>query len=290
MVKKLLILTLILISSSFANAQPGMPLGIGGRILIDDMPVGGITVQVENLNTGEVKTTTTAYDTPHTKCGYYTVALTGQNDDVIKVTVTYGNTYSNTIVVDTSQVTQFCNLSISTEEPPDDPPNGGSGTGGNGDEPDEPPYEPPEEPDDPINNETEEPSENNTDNDIRNLYNLTVEVVDNTTGPISNASVTIYDNNETKITKSYTNETGEAVFLLEEGIYIIEIEKNNHPVSYHTVSLLASMEYIAYMSTDENSGNIPCPCQQTGFPVIYIIIVIVIVVVAVIIFYYRRQI
>ena len=110
MVKKLLILTLILISSSFAVAQPGMPIGAGGIIEVDGIPIGGITVQIVNLNTGESKITTTAYDTPHTKCGFYTVALTGQDGDVIKATVTYGNTYSNTTIVDISQVTQFCNI------------------------------------------------------------------------------------------------------------------------------------------------------------------------------------
>ena len=67
MVKKLLILTCFaLVSSSFATAQIPLPIGIGGVVEIDGIPIGGITVQVENLNTGEVKTTTTAYDTPHT--------------------------------------------------------------------------------------------------------------------------------------------------------------------------------------------------------------------------------
>ena len=181
---------------------------------------------------------------------------------------------------------------ISTEEPYTPPNNGGGngddplGNGSNGDDGNG------DEPDDPINNETEEPSENNTDNDVCNLYNLTVEVVNNATGPISNASITIYDNNETKITKSYTNETGEAKFLLEKGIYIIEIEKDKHSSSYHTVNLLASMEYTTYMSSqNENSSSTPCnTCQQKdGFPVIYIIGVIVIVAVVAIIFFYRRR-
>lgn len=273
-----LLLTLI---SPLINAQIPLPIGVGGIVEIDNIPVGGITVQVENLNTGEVKTTTTAYDTPYTKCGYYTVALTGQNGDTIKITVTYGYTYSNTVIVDISQITQWCNLSIFTEEPyepPDNPP------GGNGDNI-------PDEPDEPENNETEEPPENNTDNDIPNLCNLTVTVFDNTTNtPVNNASVTIYDNNETKITKSYTNETGEAKFLLEESIYIIEVEKNNQPSSYHTVSLLASTKYTVYMPSQNKNSSSPCrTCQQKDvFPAIYIIIAIIIVVVSVIIFFYRR--
>ena len=280
-----LTLILTLIGSSFAIAQPGMPVGVGGIIEIDNIPIGGITVQVENLNTGEYKTTTTAYDTPYTKCGYYTVALSGQNGDIIKVTVTYGNTYSNTTTVDLGLVTQFCNISISTEEPydpPDDPPYNPP-DGGNGDEPEEPPE----------NNETEEPPENDTDDDICNLYNLTVEVTDNTTGdPISNASVTIYDNNETKITKSYTNESGEATFLLEEGTYIIEVEKDKHSSSYHTVSLLASMEYTAYMSA-QNDGNSTNPMQQDdeqSFPVVYVGIAgVVTAIVAVSFFFYYKN-
>ena len=126
--------------------------------------------------------------------------------------------------MDIRLVTHFCNISISTDEPynpPDDPPYNPPDDNGNGDEPEEP--DDPTE-DEPENNETEEPDENNTDIDIPSLYNLTVTVFDNitnNTSPVNNASVTIYDSNETKITKSYTNESGVAVFLLEEGNYIV---------------------------------------------------------------------
>lgn len=293
-----LMLLLMLIGYSFAIAQPGMPLGIGGMIIIDDMPVGGITVQVVNLNTGEHKTTTTAYDTPHTKCGYYTVALTGQNEDVIKVTVTYGNTYSNTCVVNLNLVTQWINISISTEEPyepPDDPPYNPPDNGG--DNGDEPPDDTPEEPE---NNETEEPDnplENNTDNDIPNLYNLTVTVFGNNTNntsPVNNASVTIYDSNETKITKSYTNDSGKAIFQLEEGNYIVEVKKGSYVSERNTFSLLASMEYPMYMTVqndDSSTGSIQQDDQkQSGIPFVYIgVAVAVIIIVGMGIFFYRRS-
>ena len=272
----------ILISSSFATAQIPMPIGIGGIITIDGTPIGGITVQVENLNTGEYKTTTTAYDTPYTKCGYYTVALSGQNGDIIKVTVTYGNTYSNTTTVDLGLVTQFCNISISTEEPydpPDDPPYNPP-DGGNGDEPEEPPE----------NNETEEPPENDTDDDICNLYNLTVEVTDNTTGdPISNASVTVY-RNDSMVSKSYTNDTGIAVFLLEEGEYAIEIIKDNYGIGSRTVNFLCSTEYTIPMETESNPN--PTPAQEEGTPMYFYVIVAVAIIIIISIFvylYHRRR-
>jgi len=288
MVRKLLILIFLLILSSFATAQIPMPIGVGGLITVDDIPIGGITVQIENLNTGEVRTTTTAYDTPHTMCGYYFDALFGQNGDVIKVTVIYGGLYSNTTFVDTNQNIQFCNISISSEEPyepPDDPPYN---------PPEDPPYEPPyEPPDDPENNETEEPMENDTGDDIPNMYNLTVAVFDNTTNdPISNASVTIYGSNETKVTESHTNESGEAKFLLEEGNYIVTVKKDKHFSSYYAVSLSASMEYTAYMQKNEQN-NIPHPAQpqEEGFPAIYtgVIGAIIAIICIAVFFYWRRS-
>lgn len=278
----------LLVTSSFAIAQPGMlMICVGGIIEIDDIPIGGITVQVENLNTGEYKTTTTAYDTPYTKCGYYIVDLTGQEGDVIKVTVTYGNTYSNTTIVDISQVTLFyiCNISISTDEPyepPDDPP---YNPPSNGDEPDEP--------ETPEDNETEEPPdeppENDTDNDICNLYNLTVEVTDNTTGdPISNASVTVY-RNDSMVSKSYTNDTGIAAFLLEEGEYAIEITKDNYKLGSRTVNFLCSTEYTIPMETESNPN--PTPAQEEGTPIYFYVIVAVaiIIIISIFVYHYRRR-
>lgn len=241
-----LTLILTLIGSSFAIAQIPLPIGVGGLITVDDIPVGGITVQVENLNTGEVKTTTTAYDTPYTKCGYYTVALTGQNGDVIKVTVTYGDTYSNTTTVDLVLVTQYCNISISTEEPynpPDDPlPS------------DDDDVSPDDDDEKPPSSEDNETDENDTDNDIRSQYNLTVTVFGNTTEPIGNASVTIFCN-DIKIAKSYTNDTGLAMFVLEEDEYTIEVTKSGYNMGTRTVSLLCSTEYTFCMNKSIENSN-----------------------------------
>lgn len=285
MVKKLLILTcFILVSSSFAVAQGPGPT-INGFITIDGVPQDGITVQVKNRDTGVIKSCTTT-------CGSYIVVFTvGQDEDVIESNVTInGNTYSNTTIVNTKFLHHWLNISISTDEPDVPPYNPPDDNGNDDDEPEEPE-------DEPENNETEEPDdppENNTDNDIPSLYNLTVTVFDNTTNStsrVNNASVTIYNNNETKITKSYTNETGEAVFLLEEGIYIIKVEKDNHPPSFHTVNLLASMKYTTYMSS-QNEGNNKNPIRsnEQGFPVVYFgIVVIVIILACVVIFFYRRR-
>ncbi len=81
------------------------------------------------------------------------------------------------------------------------------------------------------------------------------------------------------------------MFILGEGIYIIKVEKDNHPPSYHTISLLASTKYPVYMSS-QNEGNNKNPIRsnEQGFPVVYIgIVVIIIILACVVIFFYRRS-
>lgn len=276
---------LILIISSFSVSSDGppLPIGIGGRITVDNVPVGGITVRVENVNTSESRTATTSYDTPHTICGFYAVSLSGSDGDVIKVTVTYGKTYSNTVIVNIKRVTQFCNVSIITGETPPDPP-----PGGNGETPEEP-EEPPEEPDEPNGNETEEPEQNETENGNETTYYLTVKVVDNITGdPISSASVTVYCN-ESKIAKSYTNDTGAASFVLEEGDYTVEVAKEGYSGKSGSFTLLCSVEQPFSLDKKGDDNPNPQPTEGPGVPLYAygIICAIVVIIMLCVIIYWR---
>lgn len=276
-------LILIIPSFSVSSYDPPMPIGVGGRITVNNAPVGGITVRVENVNTSESRTTTTSYDTPHTICGFYTVSLTGSDGDVIKVTVTYGNTYSNTTIVNMGRVTQFCNLSIVPGETPPDPP-----PGGNGETPEEP-EDPPEEPGEPDENETEEPEQNETENGNETTYHLTVKVVDNATGaPISSASVTVYCN-ESKIAKSYTNDTGTVSFVLEEGAYTVEVMKEGYSGKSGSFTLLCSVEQPFSLDKKGDDNPNPQPTEDQGVPLyVYgIICATVVIIILGVIIYWR---
>jgi hypothetical protein len=249
---------LILISaSSFSVAQIPLPLSVGGRIFIDNMPVGGVSVLIENLNTGEIRTTSTAFDTPYTKCGYYTVAMAGQDGNLIKVSVIYGEEYSNITIINMEQSTQFCNISISVDEQPQQPPPYFP-------PPVQPPINPPENntPIIPVlpSNESSEPEEDETETIVDDLLNLTINVFDNrTNATVGNLLVKVYDVDEEYVTENYTDDYGNATFKLKTGIYFFKVDGNEGWSSYFPVSLLSSSSYSIYLENQTESSGIPGP-------------------------------
>ncbi len=283
------LLIFILLLPSFAMAQPPLPCSITGVVTIDGIPTGGITVQIENINTGEVRTTTTSPGNPPYEkwMGYYTEVISGQNDHTVKITVSYGGyIYCNTTKIDLTRVTQWLNLSIVPGEMPPDPP-----PGGNGETPEEPegPSEDPEEPEEPNGNETEEPEQNETENGNETTYHLTVKVVDNATGdPISSASVTIYCNTS-KIAKSYTNDTGTVSFVLEEGDYTVEVMKEGYSGKSGSFTLLCSVEQPFSLDKKGDDNPNPQPTEDQGVPLyVYgIICAIVVIIILGVIIYWR---
>ncbi len=255
------ILVFILLMPSFVMAQSlHLPPITTGVVTIDGIPTGRITVQVENLNTTEeVQTTTTSPGNPPHEAwrGYYIVLVSGQNDHIVKITVSYGGyIYYNTTKIGLARVT-WLNLSSVTGEPPSPSP------GGNGGTPEEP-EDPLEDPEEPDGNETEEPEQNETENGNETTYHLTVKVVDNATGnPISSASVTVYCD-ESKIAKSYTNDTGTASFVLEEGDYTVEVMKEGYLGKSGSFTLLCSVEQP--FSLDKKGDGNPNSTDEPGIP------------------------
>ena len=93
-----------------AMAQPPTVIGVGGMITLNGVPVeNGTSVIVKNNDTG-------TYDNATTENGWYASSMTAKDGDIISVMVCYsGKNYWNTTIVDTSHITQFCNISISVE-------------------------------------------------------------------------------------------------------------------------------------------------------------------------------
>lgn len=91
-------------------AQPPTVIGVGGMITLNGVPVeNGTSVIVKNNDTG-------TYDNATTENGWYASSMTAKDGDIISVMVCYsGKNYWNTTIVDTSHITQFCNISISVE-------------------------------------------------------------------------------------------------------------------------------------------------------------------------------
>jgi len=114
----------VLAFSLYVSAGPSQPIGIGGIITVDAVCLDGITISVTNVDTDETQTKTTENG------GYYACALSANTGDTIKVLCDYNGTiYENTTIADTSLVTNWINLTITTEtedeEPDDEDDNGG---------------------------------------------------------------------------------------------------------------------------------------------------------------------
>jgi len=108
--------------SIFVSAGPPLPIGCGGRIMINGSYTNDITISVTNSDTGETQTKITENE------GFYACALSATTGDTIKISCDYeGTIYENTAVADTSLVTNWLNLTITTEveEEDEEEDNGG---------------------------------------------------------------------------------------------------------------------------------------------------------------------
>ena len=106
------ILMVLLLFMPTVNPQR-QPVGIGGYVYYNGSPVANVNVTVTNLNTSESVNTTTNGD------GLYAVSLYAETGDVLRATATYHNLSANKIITaDLSKVTQWMNISITTETPP----------------------------------------------------------------------------------------------------------------------------------------------------------------------------
>ncbi|MBA7665788.1 hypothetical protein ES703_73862 [subsurface metagenome] len=111
-------------------------------------------------------------------------------------------------------------------------------------------------------------------------YYLTVAVVDNATGdPIGSASVTVYCN-DSKIAKSYTNDTGVASFLLEEGDYTVEVTKEGYSGKSGSFTLLCSVDQPFSLDKKGDDNPNPQPTEDQGVPLyVYGIICAIVVII-----------
>lgn len=277
----------LLSMSAFTTAHLTPPPGIVGIVSVDGVPTSGLIVHIENIDTGEFQEQTTAHDTLHTTSGGYAVAIPAEDGHMIEISVFYdGYTYFDTTIVDLSLFEQWLNLSIVTGNPPapsDDDDDASPPSGDDDDSPEEPPED----------NGTE-PDENDTDNDIYNLYNLTVFVSDNTTGgPVSNASVTIYDIETNMVAENHTSEEGNVTFQLEEDDYIVEVEKGDYVTNRKRVALSGSMGFTLSLKEDGIGGDntpyiSPQDVQEQGFPFIYIGLIGAVIVSIVVVLYWKQ--
>lgn len=90
--------------------HPEVPVGIGGYVLQQDgSPVpDGIIVSARSVDLDIYANGTTDCGT-----GVYAIGMTGRTGDLIEVICTYqGVNGCNSIYVDTSMVTQWCNITI----------------------------------------------------------------------------------------------------------------------------------------------------------------------------------
>jgi len=103
-------ISIVMVGFIAVIAQPPTVIGVGGMITINGTPVeDGTPVVVKNNDTG-------IYDNATTENGWYASRMTGNDGNIISVMVCYsGKNYWNTTVVNTSHITQFCNISIIVE-------------------------------------------------------------------------------------------------------------------------------------------------------------------------------
>ena len=123
---RLWILALVIISmlgtTSYALL---MPVGIAGRITIDNIPMNNIQVKLLNLNTGEQRTVLTR-QAGNGENGWFICALGANTGQKVEAFIQYqGRTYTKEITVDLKTVTQYINITISTAKShasPNNPP------------------------------------------------------------------------------------------------------------------------------------------------------------------------
>lgn len=111
----------ILVFSLAVSAAPSQPIGVGGILTVDTVCIDGASVVITNIDTGETQTKITENG------GFYACALSATTGDVIKASCDYeGTTYENTVIADTSLVTNWLNITITIEtEGDDEEENGG---------------------------------------------------------------------------------------------------------------------------------------------------------------------
>ena len=207
--------------------------------------------------------------------------------------------YSNTTIVDLELRIQWLNLSIDTGNPPPDTDEDGipdyydncpntynpdqedsddDGIGDVCDEPDDPSDDPSDDPpDDPPGDDDDQGDDDDDDDEQDDQqdddddqdedeeqetvnHTLALQIFDNKTKqPISNATVTIYDNQSNQITENKTDTDGNVTFLLSEGNYSVAVTKDDYDTTGKTITLLESMQ--TTLSLDE---NVTQPENNTG--------------------------
>ncbi len=113
-----ILIAILFFFSSTAYSIP-QPIGVGGQIKINGVPVNGVEVTIKNLNTGETHTAITKTN-QQGKSGFYATVIDCLKGDSIQLSISYnGNLYTKIETVDFSQPTIWINLSIeTTSEPP----------------------------------------------------------------------------------------------------------------------------------------------------------------------------
>ncbi len=116
--ESIVLLVSLLLLPSIAGALY-QPLGIAGRVTINNQHPNGIEVTIKNLNTGEARTVTTRR-TQTGEDGWYVCALGGTDGHILQISY---NGYTNTTVANLGRLTQYLNLTLSESiTPPPTPP------------------------------------------------------------------------------------------------------------------------------------------------------------------------
>jgi len=102
-----LILLLVVSQVAYALMQP---CGILGRVKIDGIYQDGIQVTIKNLNTGEEKVVTT--QEVNGEHGWYVATLSGDDGQILQIEY---DGYTNQTTVDLEKLSQYLNLTITTE-------------------------------------------------------------------------------------------------------------------------------------------------------------------------------
>lgn len=172
-------IALIILILQVAYALP-QPVGVVGRIKIDGVYQDGIQITVKNLNTGEEKVVTT--QEINGEHGWYLTTLFANNNDVLQIN--YGQ-HTNQTVVDLDRLSQYLNLSVTTE-----------GGGGESSSPSEIPHVTPSPPPPPHANFTYSPSNPKVGDEVT--------FIDTSEGNITSRTWTIDGNSFTTKTVTYT--------------------------------------------------------------------------------------
>ena len=119
----LLILVGMLEFTSFATAQFFPDPGVAGIVSANDVPLEGVPIRMDNLNNGEYREQTTAFENPpHSTAGGYAFCMPAEIGDTMQLTVYYNGTeyYGTTTIVyvDFDDPINWFNLSIDADAPP----------------------------------------------------------------------------------------------------------------------------------------------------------------------------